>query len=73
MAREKIVKLDEKASREERNCIAAHERMVMLEEKCRDLTRALKERKAENMALMIASREATVTPQSNNLEVINET
>jgi hypothetical protein len=47
--------------------------MVMLEEKCRDLTRALKERKAENMALMIASREATVTPQSNNLEVINET
>jgi uncharacterized coiled-coil DUF342 family protein len=63
VAREKIVKLEEKAAREERNCSAAHERMIMLEERCRDLNRVLKERKAENMALMVASREASaVTP-----------
>jgi hypothetical protein len=53
VAREKIVKLEEKATREERNAGAAHERMMVLEEKCRELTKAIKERKAENMALMI--------------------
>ncbi len=59
--------------REERNCNNAHERMMMLEEKCRELNRQLKERKSENMALMIASREAMATPISNTLEVIQET
>jgi hypothetical protein len=62
VAREKIVKLDEKAAREERNSVGAHERMMMLEERCRDLTRALKERKADIMALMISNRESVVTP-----------
>jgi|LauGreSuBDMM15SN_2_FD.fasta_scaffold1023727_1 hypothetical protein len=37
VAREKIVLLDEKNKREERNNIQAHERMVQLEEKCREL------------------------------------
>jgi hypothetical protein len=45
--------------------------MMILEEKCRELVRILKERKAENNALMIASREyLTATPNSTNLEII---
>ena len=37
MAREKIVKLEEKAGREEKNAIVSHERAMALEEKCREL------------------------------------
>ena len=71
VAREKIVKLDEKAQRDERNAVAAHERAMALEERCRELTRMLKERKAENTALMIANREASInTPGSQSLEII---
>ena len=48
--------------------------MMMLEEKCRELIRILKERKAENNALMVANREYnTATPNSYNLEIIQET
>ena len=47
---------------------------MMLEEKCRELVRILKERKAENNALMIANREyLSATPTSTNLEIIQET
>ena len=47
---------------------------MMLEEKCRELIRILKERKAENNALMVANREYnTATPNSYNLEIIQET
>ena len=71
VAREKIVKLEDRAQREEKNASAAHERMMILEEKCRELVRILKERKAENNALMIANREyLTATPNSTNLEII---
>ena len=74
VAREKIVKLEERAQREEKNASAAHERMMILEEKCRELVRILKERKAENNALMIANREyLSATPTSTNLEIIQET
>jgi hypothetical protein len=37
VTREKLILLDEKNKREERNNIQAHERMVQLEEKCREL------------------------------------
>lgn len=42
VAREKIVQLDEKNKREERNNIQAHERMVQLEEKCRELKQQIR-------------------------------
>ncbi len=64
VAREKILKLEEKAAREEKNGSAAHDRMIALEEKCRELQKSLKERKAETAALMIANREQSETPMS---------
>ncbi len=73
VAREKIVSLEDKAKREEKNGGAAHERMMMLEDRCRELQRALKNAKAESMALMLANREMSLaTPMSSNLEVIPE-
>lgn len=42
VAREKIVNLEDRWKREEKNGGAAHERMMVLEEKCRELQRALK-------------------------------
>lgn len=42
VAREKIITLDERVKREEKTAIQAQERMIQLEEKCRELKNKLR-------------------------------